>query len=527
MHRAWTRSDRSFLVEQSVTPLASASPNNRNPTQARQKLAAFQRMERAAAAVSTAAADEAAAEAEWNRAETKYEQAEAELAAARHELARLKLESSTRLKELRDELATRQASKALPTVINRPALDDVNLCAAFAANDINKVLFIGDSTVANLFAKTIYSTLPPTRDPRETVKGQPALSKTKKGQQALKDDTKAGEFALAHYCKGRLFHGTDKGLYQERGLETSACAYARRCEGKVELLTWRGGGEGKDQNKLLRDSLNSKAKSWRKPDAVVYSLGTHFMAEQSNEARFSEVLQEMTEILLEMSSIKAIAFFTMLGSDPSRKMAVHRQMQSNCEIGKLNAHAFAITSAYGVPTLDSLAFSQRLWGRPLNQILAHSTDGTHWDGMTVANQSQTVVQALLSNVSTHRNPVRFEDARAALSQCKFGDMKVAIDGTTSGELTKKLRTICERSTAKLGMPACLFSAQSLSNRTVEVRYSCVGCNSQCGAFGGDCGSNATVTAVVPKGLRHVSFYCPAWGGEEMGCGSLTPDVAEG
>ena len=219
-----------------------------------------------------------------------------------------------------------------------------------------------------------------------------------------------------------------------------------------------------------------------------------------------------------------------------------RQLQSCCEIGKLNAQSFAIMRAFGVPVLDSLALSRRIPDE-------HSVDGTHWDAMTVAAQAAMVFELMLRSEPPppHRSPdepppVAGHDAGAArrvLEPCALAIHAVRAAEGTGGpkavdapaadpRLTQRLVQMCETQRAEqrgMGLPACVFEASALvpkNMKAVVIRYSCVGCAADhCGEGGGDCGREE-YDMTVPEGLKHVSLLCPAWRGEPE-CKARTPN----
>ena len=264
------------------------------------------------------------------------------------------------------------------------------LCAAFAARGIRKILFYGDSTMTNLFEASIYDLLP-RAGPRDDTPGQPSSRPLIESRPA-----RPGDCLRCNYCAGGRYNvkRTDGRstpyLYPARQLEKSPCAHARRCDGALELEIWRGATQENGQVQLLNASLLqlSARNAMELPDAVVFSVGTHYMGTRPSLMRYAADLDVYTRLFLALPRLRGAVFLAQLGST-ARKPHEFRLMQSSCEIGKLNAQAFELMAGFGVPVVDSLALSRRIGD-------AHSYDGTHWDAFTLAAQGSIAFQALLA-----------------------------------------------------------------------------------------------------------------------------------
>ena len=166
------------------------------------------------------------------------------------------------------------------------------LCAALAARGIRRVLFVGDSTVSNLFGGAVYDVLP-REGAMDDAPGQTTPNPLPPWRGAF-----PGDNHRCRYCKGARTHGTNKGIYPARRYNESECAFARRCDGHLELESWRAGNEDPAQNALLAASLAELRASGALPDAVVFSLGAHYMGAADHFVRFSRDLEEATGLLL-------------------------------------------------------------------------------------------------------------------------------------------------------------------------------------------------------------------------------------
>ena len=387
------------------------------------------------------------------------------------------------------------------------------LCSSLAARGIRRVLFYGDSTMSNLFTSSVYDLIPHA-GPRDDTPGQLEVRGL-----APSRDSNPGDCVRCHHCIGRLVHGMvpvprgqSPNLYPERGLVESPCAHARRCDGAVELEIWRGAVIEWDVIRHLNESLAALVARGRAPDAVVFSVGTHYMSNRSALMGYSSDLDRTTRLFLDLPGLRAAVFVAQLGST-DRKPLQHRLMQASCEIGKLNAQAFALMSARGVAVVDSLALSHRI---PDD----HCQDGTHWDAWTLAAQGSLAFQALLS---PEQSGAPWEAARNDMRACTLAIHRVTMKqkkcptstpSEREAQMLKQLRNFCSKQQRAFGqaLPACVFDPREFfGNTAVTVWHSCVGCAEHCGESGRDCG-RATRFTSIEGGRSHASFYCPAWYG---------------
>ena len=407
------------------------------------------------------------------------------------------------------------------------------LCSAFAERGIKRVLYYGDSTMTNLFVSSIYDLIP-RAGPRDDTPGQVAL-----GDLATARAARPGACPRCHRCVGSLVHNMKRApeggwpeghqardiLYPERDLITSPCAHAQRCDGAIELEAWRGAIADWD---AMFDNLNASLAELvarrRAPDAVVFSAGTHYMAKRGDLMSYSSALDQITRLFLDLPGLRAAVFVTQLGSTP-KKPGEYRLMQSSCEIGKLNAQAFALMRARGVPIVDSLALSHRIPD-------AHCMDGTHWDAWTLAAQGSLAFQALLSRAQ-HNAPWRAASNdtsacalvlhRVTLTPDRSAEGSWKAPRTKEAQMLKKLSDFCSEQKRAFGqvLPACVIDpTQFFGNKTVTVSYSCVGCSEHCGEDSRECGRSSIGTR-IKSGQRHKTFYCPAWYGSAE-CGGSSP-----
>ena len=252
-----------------------------------------------------------------------------------------------------------------------------SLCSALEAANVSTLLFIGDSTIANVFVASIYNVLPGgSWDSLDT----PMLSDDLHGAvgRCWKDrrDTFMGRDNHFQWSLGRtslrqqemeMLNGSaSRALFSRR--EKGPCTYARRCAGKLTLEFWNAGNEDAAAPFLVRESLREMRAKRRLPDAIVWTLGAHYMGTADATVRYSGVVDAFLDSVAPAAARHV--FFNQ--GYPGPKAAVWRDKQSACDVFRLNRVAEALVASRRMDVLDFFELSQAVGG-------AHMADAVHYD----------------------------------------------------------------------------------------------------------------------------------------------------
>ena len=421
------------------------------------------------------------------------------------------------------------------------------ICEALTAgaNDTRRILFIGDSTVRNLFVASVSSVLAPIE---------------------MHEHSTAAEVLR---CRGdRRF---DTAMDQAHHLPSN-CSFASRCGGGLELRLWMppepfaSGG----QRVPLRTHLETQLASYytsRGPDGVIASIGTHYYAGYIRGVPHVNVTrayaQDIAGLVSALASrgVGSLAYFTGLRPVVEKKPLRWRS-QNECVVAVVNAvavstlHHVGRTTAVDVTVLDGLE-----WTRGLAN---HSTDGTHYDVPTLLTQGSMLLEMLAAAPSRRQRVKHDHSLSAALPRAAGAApcllevswvlasselhrrqpllarlpadaaRRVAVSanssyhnlvqdvqnyGSEDREVTATLQAVCTETddSGDDEFRACSFVARRawfLGNHThAFVLYHCSkDCPRVCGEGGGNCGRSRAMRVLRPNDL--VELTCPEFEGPE-------------
>ena len=251
------------------------------------------------------------------------------------------------------------------------------ICAALTAgaDSTRRLLFVGDSTVRNLFVVIIsYVLAPSTENAHER--------------------TTAMEVSR---CRGdRRF---DSALDQAQHLPPN-CSFAVRCNGALELRLWMPPEPfaPNGQRVPLRTHLEAKlASSSGKWDGAIASIGTHYYAGYNRNIPHVNVTRAYAEDVsglvagLASASVSTLAYFTNLRPVVEKKPPRWRA-QSECVAADANTVALnALDRPLHASNLTVTVLDGFEW---IRGMAAHSTDGTHYDVPILAEQGSLLVETL-------------------------------------------------------------------------------------------------------------------------------------
>ena len=341
------------------------------------------------------------------------------------------------------------------------------ICNALQAQGIARVIFVGDSTVSNLFLSVIHDVLPPRPESPDTLVLRPelfvrqqelrqqmpnvsaaAFFRWRAGRYFTRDAAVMQANTHCHAARTSTRDNVDRSCSARPVLHTLVrgnCSYAIRCGGALELLYWYppnpfGDGSGtcigsgqipNFPGEVVAGSLHELAAADR-PDAIILGLGTHYMPGFSRDVPQANVTRAYADDLRTIDAAARrycrhpptpykegsgddrdgrarhpLIFFTQLRPYPKLKRPRWRQ-QTPEAAATLNAVARDALGPH-VPVLDG--FELTLGVEPMLSV-----DGTHYDYFVLAAQGALLLEALTFKSrprnKKHAGPRRAEQGRA-------------------------------------------------------------------------------------------------------------------
>lgn len=424
------------------------------------------------------------------------------------------------------------------------------ICDALEAAGVRSLLLAGFSTVRNIFSALVDTVLPSRNGTNDTPRapqhhyrdcGPGATS-------SLFHDKWSNRFGsdrlLDFLCqcktgaKGRL-----AGIEWITSNPHSACTYARRCGGRLEVHYWQPPEpflhKGYDSwqskvaaAKLLNASMVSQDE-FLHFDAAIFGLGAHYIAGYQGVPRWhltqglaSDVagVAEVLQSNMATGSSSRLVPGTKRGvylTEPrplvSRKTPRWRS-QTPCQMADVNAVATAALDGLDFDVVDLFELTHGLEEK-------HNMDGTHYDADVVQVMSLILLEAVLAQRAPaevtsgpmqtsgeHRQKHNF--AARANHRCRMTVRWSSDLNATRGDghashaemspldqaATAAIQRICDDDG---GTPLCGFvplaewfgNTQGLARARLE--HTCgAGCPSRCGHGGGGCGRTGLVQFVA-------------------------------
>ena len=291
------------------------------------------------------------------------------------------------------------------------------LCAALLARNVTRILYFGDSTVADLFVATTHEVIPPWPGTLDTPVHAQSVLEAQHNFVSLHPELIASDIfgvrrrntslriafqdAVAFCHLRRNSFKTSHSESLPSGADTP-CTFVRRCGGLLEMLYYYIEPEERFLSGLFR-ALRNASVAGTAPDSFIWSIGQHYMPagtfaiamgdgrfHQANHtnAMFGQHLRLIAESIATYSARRSkdggSLFFNMLRPAPALKTA-RWKIQDVAAAASLND--VAQSALQNTPIWDGFEFTRGV-------EISHSRDGTHYDHIALTAQGALLLEAL-------------------------------------------------------------------------------------------------------------------------------------